>query len=194
MTEDGREARFRELYEQHYAMLFAYALRRLPDPADAHDVVADTFVVLWRRLDEAPQRDEEVPLWLYGVVRRVLANRHRTQQRQDRLTQRFADTVTEGATLEELAAQRRNARRLLEALLELSEQERELLMLSAWERLSTSELAKALGCSANAAAIRLHRARKRLTEVYEKENDATGHKGHERLRLRRPPKRRHTDE
>lgn len=194
MTKEGREARFRELYKKHYPILFAYALRRLPDPADAHDVVADTFVVLWRRLDEAPQRDEEIPLWLYGVVRRVLANRHRTQLRQERLTQRFADTVAEGATLEELASHRRNARRLLEALLELSEQDRELLMLSAWERLSTRELAKALGCSENAAAIRLHRARKRLTEVYEKENAATGHRDHDSPRLRRPPKRRHTDE
>lgn len=194
MTEESRKARFRELYEHHYATLFAYALRRSPDPIDAHDVAADTFLILWRRLDDAPRSDEDVPLWLYGVARRVLANRHRTRHRQERLTHRFAETIAEGATLEEVASHRRNARRLLEALLELSEQERELLLLSAWEHLSTTELATVLGCSENAAAIRLHRARKRLTEVYEKENDSTGHKDDERLRLRRPPERRHTDE
>jgi RNA polymerase sigma factor (sigma-70 family) len=194
MSEESRELRFRELYERHYATLLAYSLRRSVDPADAHDVVADTFLVLWRRLDEAPQTDEEIPLWLYGVARRVLANRHRTQQRQERLAQRFADTVVEGESLEELASRRHDARRLLEALLELSEQDRELLMLAAWERLSTGELAQVIGCSENAAAIRLHRARKRLTEVYKKENDATGHIGRERLRLRRPPERRRIDE
>lgn len=186
MTENEREHRFRTLYGQHYPMLLAYALRRSPDPADAHDAVADTFLVLWRRFADAPAKEEEVLLWLYGVARRVLTNRERTRQRQARVAQRFAELLAEGPALEETAAHRRDARRLLDALLALSEQDRELLMLATWERLPTSDLAAVLGCSENAAAIRLHRARKRLTEVYEKENAASGHRGHERLRLRRP--------
>lgn len=186
MAEDERERRFRMLYRQHYPMLLAYALRRSPDPADAHDAVADTFLVLWRRYADAPVNDEEVLLWLYGIARRVLNNRHRTRQRQERVAQRFAELLTEGPDLEEIAAHRRDARRLLNALLALSEQDRELLMLATWERLPTSDLAAVLACSENAAAIRLHRARKRLTEVYEKENAASGHRGHERRRLRRP--------
>jgi RNA polymerase sigma factor (sigma-70 family) len=194
MTETGRERRFRELYARHYASILAYALRRSPDRTEAEDVVADTFLVLWRRLEDAPRQDEEIPLWLYGIARRVLANRHRARQRQERVAQRFADLLAEGPALEDVAAHRRNARRLLEALLALSEQDRELLMLAAWERLSTGELAVILGCSENAAAIRLHRARKRLTEVYRKENAASGHRDDERLRLRRPGEKRHTDE
>lgn len=194
MTDIGREQWFRDLYGRHYASILAYALRRSPDRSEAEDVVADTFLVLWRRLEDAPRGDEEIPLWLYGIARRVLANRHRSRQRQERVAQRFADLLADGPALEEVATHRRNARRLLEALLALSEQDRELLMLAAWERLSTGELAVTLGCSENAAAIRLHRARKRLTEVYRKENETSGHRDHERLRLRRPGEKRHIDE
>lgn len=194
MVENERERRFRMLYRQHYPMLLAYALRRSPDPADAHDAVADTFLVLWRRFERAPVNDDEVLLWLYGVARRVLTNRHRTRQRQERVAQRFAELLAEGPTLEDLAAHRRDARRLLDALLALSEHDRELLMLATWECLSTSELAAVLACSENAAAIRLHRARKRLTEVYEKENAVSGHRGHERLRLRQPDEKNENDE
>jgi RNA polymerase sigma-70 factor, ECF subfamily len=53
---------------------------------------------------------------------------------------------------------------VLEALAALSEAEREVLMLAAWEELSSSEAARVLGCSATAYRIRLHRARKRLRE------------------------------
>jgi RNA polymerase sigma-70 factor (ECF subfamily) len=53
---------------------------------------------------------------------------------------------------------------LLEALAGLSEREREVLMLTAWEELSSNEAARVLGCSATAYRIRLHRARNRLRE------------------------------
>lgn len=195
MHEEMREARFRRIYERHYASLLAYALRRAPDRAEAQDVVADAFLVLWRRLGDAPEDDEQILPWLYGVIHRVLANRLRARQRQERLTERFAQMLADEATLEEIASHRQDAQRLLQALLELSERERELLLLSAWERLPTSELARVFGCSENAAAIRLHRARKRLIELYEeKETGATGHKHSERLRLRRPQRRRRIDE
>lgn len=193
MSGETAESRFRRLYETHYEALLAYAARRSPDLSEAHDVVADTFLVLWRRLDEAPV-DEEVPLWLYGVIRRVLSNRDRSRQRRERLAARFAQIARELPETEELVESRLDARQLLEALLLLTEDDREVLLLAAWERLSTAQLAATLGCSQNAASLRLHRARKKLTEVYKKENERTGHIPHERLRLRRPPDRRRKDE
>ena len=74
----------------------------------------------------------------------------------------------------------------MEKLARLNEADREILLLAAWEELSTTEIAAVLGCSVNAAALRLHRARKRLTKVYEKENSATGHIDDEARDLRRP--------
>ena len=60
--------RFEILFRTHYGAIHAYARRRLPERAD--DIVADTFFVAWRRLDDVPR--DALP-WLYGVARRVAA-------------------------------------------------------------------------------------------------------------------------
>lgn len=189
LSSNKSEQRFRRLYEQHYEALFAFAVRRSADPSDAHDVVADTFLVLWRRFDDAPD-DAEVPLWLYGVARHVLANRHRTTLRKERLIARLGELVNEASDTDEIAALRQRSQAVVAALKRLAEDDREVLLLAAWEQFTTSEIAAVLHCSENAAAIRLHRARKRLTEVYRKENERSGDRHSEWPRLRRLPQER----
>lgn len=179
------EARFRRLYEQQYEPLLAYAARRTLDRSEAHDVVSETFLILWRRLDEAP-RDEEIPLWLYGVARRVLANRRRSRVRRERLAARLTELAARRPEPDEVASARLQAHALFTALQTLREHDREVLLLAAWENLTTAEIAAVLGCSENAAAIRLHRARRRLTAACEKENERGGHDQGERSQLRRP--------
>jgi RNA polymerase sigma factor (sigma-70 family) len=184
------ERRFRHLYEKHYAALLAYALRRCSDPSEASDAVADAFLVLWRRLPEAPTTDDEVLLWLYGVMKRVLANRERSRWRRRRLAERLSLLSREALEEEQSEARRADVLNLMNALAELTEQDREIILLAAWEGLSNVEIGKVLGCSENAATIRLHRARKRLTEVYEKDSTGTGDSPDERLRLRQPREER----
>jgi RNA polymerase sigma-70 factor, ECF subfamily len=149
-----RDARFRRLCDAHTAAVLAYALRRIPRE-DAADVVAETFLVLWRRLDDV---DEESALpWLYAVARRVLLAQRRSTQRQRTIAERVAAQPFPAETSS-------GSGRLLEALAGLGEREREVLMLSAWEELSSADAARVLGCSATAYRIRLHRARNRLRE------------------------------
>jgi RNA polymerase sigma factor (sigma-70 family) len=183
---ESSETRFRRLYESNYEALFAFALRRCDDASEAHDVIADTFLVLWRRLSEAPA-DEEVPLWLYGVARRVLANHRRTALRGERLVSRLGWEARAELDTSDLIAQRAAAEATVRSLALLSDEDREILLLAAWERLSSAEIGTVLGCSANAAAIRLHRARRRLTEIYGKEAGETGHKKSEQPHLRESP-------
>ena len=83
------EERFRRLYAVNFEALLAYAMRRVEQPEDASDVVAETFLVAWRRSGDLPP-DDEVRLWLYGVARRVLANHHRAGTRRERLTTSLA--------------------------------------------------------------------------------------------------------
>ena len=66
--------------------------RRTSGAHDAGDVLADTMLVAWRRLDEVPGGDT-TRLWLYGVARKVLANRRRGDGRRDRLVERLAAQV-----------------------------------------------------------------------------------------------------
>ncbi|WHP17872.1 RNA polymerase sigma factor [Cellulomonas sp. ES6] len=91
MTPDER---FAALFERTHRPLLAYALRRVSDPADAADVVAETFLVAWRRLDDVPAGEAARP-WLFGVARRVLANHYRGERRRDALADRLRDQLTE---------------------------------------------------------------------------------------------------
>jgi RNA polymerase sigma factor (sigma-70 family) len=155
-----REVRFRRLCEAHTAAVLAYALRRVPQE-DAADVVADTFLVAWRRLDEIDPARSALP-WLYAVARRVLLSQQRTTRRQLAIAERVA--AAGESTPPHASSAPPGSRRLLEALATLPEKEREVLMLSAWEELSSPEAAEVLGCTATAYRIRLHRARGRLRE------------------------------
>jgi RNA polymerase sigma-70 factor (ECF subfamily) len=165
-----REERFEGLFREHYAAIRAYALRRAPRDA-AQDVVADTFLVAWRRLDDVPA--DALP-WLYGVARRVLANERRSVTRRTALDRRLADTVVRvpAADVGEAIG---DAERLRAAVASLSPRHRETLMLVAWEGLSGARAARAAGCSAATFAVRLHRARARLAaELAPREQPAGG--------------------
>ena len=153
-----REARFRRLCEAHTAAVLAYALRRVPRE-DAADVVAETFLVAWRRLDEVDERSA-LP-WLYAVARRVLLSQQRSTRRQRAIAGGSPPPSRPGTPRPRQAS---GSRRLLDALAALSEGDREVLMLAAWEELPSGEAARVLGCSAAAYRIRLHRARRRLRE------------------------------
>jgi RNA polymerase sigma-70 factor (ECF subfamily) len=157
LSRELAEGRFLGLYRDNARDLLGYALRRAADPDDAADIVAETFLIAWRRLAEVPV-DGEARLWLYGTARYVLANHGRSARRRDRLTERLRDQLRQQLP----ARQPREKDSLLEALAGLSEADQELLMLIGWEELTPSQAAQALGISALAARTRLHRARRRL--------------------------------
>lgn len=74
------QTRFETLYDRYAHLILAYATRRTPSYEDAADVLADTFTVVWRRINDVPDGDE-ARLWIYGVARRTLANHHRSDHR-----------------------------------------------------------------------------------------------------------------
>jgi RNA polymerase sigma factor (sigma-70 family) len=168
VSADHDTDRFRRLFAATERDLLAYVLRRVDRPEDAADVVAETFLVAWRRLDGVPP-DDEARLWLYGVARRQLANQRRAHLRRSRLADRLrrelpvALAAARGPEDHRVAAVRA-------ALARLEEEDREILRLTSWEGLTPSEIAAVLRVPAVTVRSRLHRARKRLrAELLEEE-------------------------
>jgi RNA polymerase sigma factor (sigma-70 family) len=157
-----RRERFEAVYRELYAPVCGYALRRIRQPEDAAELVAETFATLWRRFDTCPQGDELRP-WLFGVARRVLANQRRGERRRTALGERLVENVDRNAF--DLLGSTEEASELTRAFAGLGESDRELLSLVAWEGLSRDELAVALGTSRAVVRLRLHRARKRLRDA-----------------------------
>lgn len=149
---ESRVERFRVLYDDAYPRVMAYALRRARTREDALDVVAETMLVAWRRLDQIPADQRRLP-WVFGVARRVLANHYRAVARGDRLAARAAHQPHSAAP--EFDA-------VHEALDALRPDHREILTLAAWDDLDNNEIAVVLGITPAAVAVRLHRARARL--------------------------------
>lgn len=159
---DDRRTAFDGLYAAHGRAVFAYALRRVTQPADAEDTVAETFLVAWRRLADAPGPPDTVLPWLYAIARRVLANQRRANDRRARLQLR----VRQAPAVVGAVSDDDQDGPAIAALSCLRPDDQELLRLVAWEELSHAQIAVVLGITPNAVAIRLYRARARFEDEF----------------------------
>src|SRR4051812_20442146 len=89
----GPEHAFRSLYEALYPDLLRFVQRR-DHTGRAEDVVADAFLVVWRRLDDLPRAHDDARAWIFGITRNILLNNHRGEQRRQALSVRLADATT----------------------------------------------------------------------------------------------------
>ena len=144
------DSRFDEIYERHREDVTLYVRRRVAIDA-VEDLVAETFLVCWRKFDDVPR--EPLP-WLYAVARKLLANHYRATAPRD---------VTPGLPpFEDAFLRIAQDDVLARAFARLSEADREVLRLIAWEQLSLRAAARTLGCSEVACRVRFHRAKRRL--------------------------------
>jgi RNA polymerase sigma factor (sigma-70 family) len=120
---------------------------------------AETFLTAWRRLDDVPAADG-ARLWLYGVARRVCANQRRGDRRRYELADRLRTELSIARGSLEYTGELAD---VAAAFRRLADRDRGVLALEGWEGLDPAAIAAVLGCSRNAARIRLHRARRRLT-------------------------------
>jgi RNA polymerase sigma-70 factor (ECF subfamily) len=156
-----REGRFRALYAETYADVLRFAQRRV-HPSHAEDVVADAFLVAWRRFEELPSGSDDARAWLFGIARHCLLNTQRGLGRQGSLAVRIAETapaVTTDGPQDDAVVQRLD---LAAAWRRLSAGEQEALSLSVFEGLTSPQAARVLGTSAAAYRLRLLRARRAL--------------------------------
>jgi RNA polymerase sigma-70 factor (ECF subfamily) len=167
---DQRELRFRRLYEANFRPVQAYAVNRLGRSDDVADIVAEVFMIAWRRLADVPPPPSD-RFWLYGTARRVISRRYRSTSRWHHLLGRLAAEQRPKVQALE-GADNPAQERLLAAIGELRPAYREALLLVHWEQLTHAEAAEALGCSVNAVGIRVHRAKERLRTLLGAESKA----------------------
>ncbi len=171
-----REARFESVVAEVYEPLQRYFGRRVR-PEDVSELINDSLLVIWRRLDDIPWSDTRP--WAYGVAKGCLANHRRSDRRRLRLVGRvaFHASVTAPDHEIEVGGGVENPA-LSAALAELDAGERELIRLWAWEQLEPREIAIVLETTANAVSLRLTRAKKKLASSIERQDrDRAGHEG-----------------
>jgi len=160
LTEPEATEQFTDLYVQHYRQVYAYAASRAGRQL-AEEVVSEVFLIAWRRLADVPA--PALP-WLLAVARNVLLGQFRAARRR---------LAAEGHVLEwqvpdgtaDVAEQVGELLAVRAALATLSDADRELLTLVAWQGLRPQQAAQVVGCSTPAVRVRLHRARRRLARA-----------------------------
>jgi RNA polymerase sigma-70 factor, ECF subfamily len=158
---DARGRYFEEMFQRTSPSILGYLMRRVDSSEDAADLMAEVFAIAWRRVDDVPPGDA-ARLWLYGVARNVLSNHQRSRSRRGRLADRLREHLAVRAQSEHEPDAVPAVR---EALAELAERDRELLMLSAWEGMTPGEIAVVLDLPPAIVRTRLCRARSRLRDV-----------------------------
>lgn len=158
MTDDAAE-RFELLYRQHFRAVLRYMLARL-EPESAKDAAAETFLIAWRRLADVP--DDPAP-WLFAVARKVIAGQYRSHSRREELRARLETESVGQAVSGEIGEGVVQRAVVLTAFAGLSDNDREVLRLIAWDGLTSKAAAEALGVTRLAFGVRLHRARRRFS-------------------------------
>jgi DNA-directed RNA polymerase specialized sigma24 family protein len=129
--------RFEEIYASTRLPLLGYLVRRSESVEDAADLLAEVYLVAWRRITDVPPGDE-ARLWLFGVARRVLANHHRRGRNETELAVALEAVLrvhgNAGQTPADSGGELEGA--VADALATLRPADRELVMLNAWDELS----------------------------------------------------------
>ncbi len=162
-----RRERFRILYNDLYDDLWRYVQRRSINTEEARDTLSEVFLVAWRRLEDIPAGNE-ARLWLFGVARNLVKTSWRKRKRSGDLLIRIGSEMSTRVTTDE-ELDNSGVLKIVKALQFLSENDQEILRLLAWENLSHKEISVVIGCSENAVAIRIRRARVRLMKVLQSE-------------------------
>ena len=151
-----------EIYERHARDVYRFALYLSGEPAEAEDIAADTFVRLWTAPGEI--RDATIKAYLFTIARHLYLDRHRAQARFTELDESLPSPAQ---SAEDRAAARSEVAHVMQAIARLPEADRAALLMRV-NGLSYEEIAQAMGASAGAIKVRVHRARKRLIDWHDR--------------------------
>jgi RNA polymerase sigma-70 factor (ECF subfamily) len=177
LTDPQAIERFTALYDLHHRRVFAYAVSRAGRQL-ADEVVSEVFLIAWRRLEDIPA--PALP-WLLAVARNVVIEQFRVAARQQSIAAELRTWVSEAQRNPvDVADQVTERLAVLTALAMLSEADRELLTLLAWQGLTPRQAAEVVGCTTPTLFVRLHRARRRLERAMDEPVKSAGGAGGDR--------------
>lgn len=163
-----------EWFDLHAARLHRYIARRVGSTA-AQDIVAETFRIAIERYEKYDPSRASASSWLFGIATNLVQHHWRDELRRLRAYRAAAEPrLTATATADDAA--RIDATNTLERLAvevaELPQDDRDVLILTVWEELTSAEVAEVLGIPPGTVRSRLNRIRTRLRAVTEQAVDS----------------------
>ncbi len=170
---EGRDSALDELIARWQRPLFAFAWRYVQNSADAHDLVAETFVRLHQQRDRL-RPDTKLSAWLFTTLSNLCHNHYRWRRRHptvsldapvDGTEASPHETLPSGGAMPDAAMEQDEAcAAVRNAIDRLPHDLKSTLLLHHYEQLSYREIGAVVGCSERGVETRLYRARQRLRE------------------------------
>jgi RNA polymerase sigma factor (sigma-70 family) len=161
--EDGEA--FLTIFERHFAPIHRYVRRRLSRDA-ADDLAAEVFTTAFARRGSFDLARPDALPWLYGIATNLLRNHLRVEERELRsFAEARVDQAASGEEPIDTLLRSSIEPALAQALLALSPEDRDVLLLFAWADLGYEEISTALGSPVGTIKSRLNRARSRVREA-----------------------------
>jgi RNA polymerase sigma-70 factor (ECF subfamily) len=150
---------YREFYQEHKSKLFNYLMRMTGDYDLARDLMQESFT---RYLEHYNDRPQSASL-LYTIARNALLDNHRRRERTIAFNEE--EEIQAGNDHEQMHLVRDEYRRVLLAMRQLEEVERDILALVISTNLSYKEISSITGISEANVKVKVHRARVKLREI-----------------------------
>ena len=167
---DPRRVRIERAVSEHASALLAYLTRRTALPHEAADLLAETFLILWKRAASLPPLDEEVRPWMFGIARNVFLHHQRSAIRQRAVADRLRnELLTDPSSGFVDSTEFDDLHRILQ---ELDPVDRDIIGLVHWEGFSLVEVSRMLRVKEGTVRSRYHRARARLREQLASDHSA----------------------
>ncbi|HTU94242.1 MAG TPA: RNA polymerase sigma factor [Solirubrobacteraceae bacterium] len=154
---------FSAIFDRHFAVIHGYLARRV-GAAAADDLAAETFVIAFERRPTFSTSAGSARPWLFGIATNLLRNQWRADRRADLAVMALTTTERERTATRDSGV---DAHEVLAAVAALDPDQRDALLLYAWEGLSYEEIADALGVAVGTVRSRISRGRGRLREMLE---------------------------
>lgn len=161
---DGDVARLSILFDRYHLPLFDFLSRTTGDRTTAEDLVQDVFVRILK-YRETYRNHTRFETWVFRIARNARADYFRTRPSTECLAQEH-ETATPGPDPMQQLEREREADRLKQALLQLPEDQRELLVLARYRLMKYERIGELLGIETGAVKVRVHRAMKALREIF----------------------------
>lgn len=161
-VERGDEPAMQDLYRSYNRRVFAFAMNRLNDHAEAEEVTIDTLLEVWKN----PQRfrgESRFSTWLLGIAHHKVIDRLRSRRNDHVPDEGNVELIADEAPRPDQTAEAADQRRMLtDCMDKLPDDQRECLYLVLLEGLSMGEVAQIQSCPENTVKTRLFHARQKM--------------------------------
>jgi RNA polymerase sigma-70 factor (ECF subfamily) len=163
-AQQGEQGAFAEIYEQYQPAVYRYVYYRVGDVPTAEDLTSTVFMRLVERIDRYRYRGRPLLAWIYTIARNVVFDYHRRAERS-KVVPLDEQLIDDSSNVERAVQQRLTQSRLSAAMAELTEEQRQVIILRFMEGMTCQEAGLMLDKSTGAVKALQHRGLAALARI-----------------------------